>query len=211
MSLGTHPTVGPLIGSILEEEAPFLSNLAFRLGVAQDDIEDIINEAYLDVHRLKPQGEVETLLNDWQPAPENVLKLRSAMLAIFITYLKFKCRNYHRQRSRAAGQTSLEDEAIRRLLPFFEDRNLRRFLLDLGLLNHLDADLLEQGDPVEVEKFFGLLAFKARLNEQERAFVLFRVRNPDARNQDFDPDLKPYQITRIKQSAFGKIGGFLGT
>lgn len=211
MSLGTHPTVGPMIGDILKEEASFLSNLAFRLGVAQDDIEDVINEAYLDVHRLRPQGEVETLLNDWRPTTENVSKLRSALLAIFITYLKFKCRNYHRQRSRAAGKTSLEDESIRRLLPFFEDGGVRRFLLDLGLLNNLDAERLEQGDPTEVEKFFGLLAFKARLNEQERAFVLFRVANPDARDQDFDPDFKPYQITRIKQSAFRKIGGFLAT
>lgn len=211
MRLGYHPTVGPLLGSILKEEATFLGNLAFRLGVAQDDVEDIINEAYLDVYKLAPQGEVAALLTDWQPTPENVLKLRSAILAIFITYLKFKCRNYHRQKSRVAGQTSLEDEAIRRLLPFFEDRNLSRFLLDLGLLNHLDAERLEQEDPFEVEKFFDLLAFRARLNEQERAFVLFRVRNPKARDQDFDPHLKPYTITRIKQSALKKIGGFLKT
>ena len=95
MSLGSHPTVGPLLGSILEEEAPFLRNLVLSRGVQPEDVEDIINEAYLDVYKLRPLDEVAGLLANCVLTPENRKRLRSAMLAIFITYLKFKCREYH--------------------------------------------------------------------------------------------------------------------
>ena len=214
MKLGEHSIIQPVLADILEENATFLHNYVVRHGVEATSAEDLIHEVYLTMCGLEPRGEVETLLRDLESVPlnrrENEDTLRQSLTALFVYYLRLKCLDYlRRRRWQQERLTPLKDETQNEALLVFEDRDLRRFLFDVGLLRHLDVSQLEQGNLFMTLRFWELLADKAGLNERERDFILFRVKHPNARDQDFDPALRPYTISRLKHSALIKIVRFL--
>lgn len=231
MRLGEHPVIEPILARVLEDEIAFLRNLALSRGVAEEDIGDVINEAYLDIHKIEPQGEIEAqlrILEDLPQPEESEGKLRDSLTALFVYYLKLKCLDYHRKRKRRQNRfSSLEHEIERGTLPSLisEDRSLRDFLLDAGLSSRPDVNQLiqglEQGNRFAILRFCALLAEKTGLDERERDFLVFRVERPEARDQDFNsflrtrhPNLnlvlKPYEISRIKSSTLRKLIGFFG-
>ena len=214
MKLGEHSVIQPLLADILERNGMFLRNYVLRHGVEATSAEDIINEAYLTVCGLNPRGEVETLLRGLESSPRDRAEieenLRQPLTALFVYYLRLKCLDYHRQQKWQQDRlTPLNDETEGGAPLPFEDRDLRRFLLDVGLLSELDVGQLESGNLFMTLRFYELLADRSGLDERERDFILFRVKHPKARDQNFDPTLHPSTVSRLKRSALKKIVAFL--
>jgi hypothetical protein len=211
MKLGEHPIILPILAGIIRENAVFLRNYVMRRGVAATAADDLIQEAYLAVYRLEPRGEIQALLRDSatcaqrrQACEESLCRPLTALL---VHYLGLQCLAYQRRQRWQQERLVELTEAVWPALAV-EDRDLRRFLLEVGLLSDLDVGLLEQGDRFTTLKFWRLLAAKAGLDERERDFLLFKVRNPEARERDFSPNVNPSTVTRIKQSALKKIARF---
>jgi hypothetical protein len=132
------------------------------------------------------------------------------LTALFVCYLKFKCCDYHKGKQRQNRFSSLEHEIERGALPLLisEDRNIYHLLLEIGL-SPVDMDHLIKGSEQRrddaLSKFCEFLAEKAGLNRQEHDFLIFRVNNPKAHDQEFNLILEPYEVSRIKQSTLHKI------
>lgn len=215
MKLGEHPILRPILESIFSEKMAFFRNLAASLGVRGEDADDVINDAYVRLHNLDPEGEIKKRLRAVErarvPSPEDLEVIKSDLTALFVHYLKLECLSYHkRQKKQMARNISLEAEMQAGWSPVFKDHGMVRFLLEAGLPAGLNAEMTNQQDPFTIKRVINLMADLIGWNEQERKFVLFRMANPDARNQDFDPLMPAYAISRNKTRAFIKLMRHLG-
>lgn len=211
MMLGSHPVIRPLLENILDDQRSYLRKYALKRGVRQEDADDVIQEAYLAVYHLQPEKDIQALAQHWTPSLPNRVKLSRMLIALFVYYLRLKCRDYLGQAAaNQARYESLDEQVEKGRSPLLDGADLRAVLANAGLSHLIDVDLLEQGDAQTREAFCEVLAAQAGLTAAERDFLLFRAQHPEARDQDFDPLLRPDQITRIKQPAFEKIRILLG-
>lgn len=218
---GEHPDTKALLEDIwLKEEANFRA-VAVRRGVPSYDADDVVFQAYYAVWKLEIVGDIAEHLGLPKKAeppakvvslrPKKKYSLRDRLAALCMLHLKYKCGEYHKRYNRERGRV-VQLDVLRAgdAAPQPTARNIRDAVMTLGPLLGVSFEKLEEGDPEMMDKFIDAVAERAGLTDIEHRLVKFRAHNPDERDQDFDKTLHPYQIARIKKSAFDKIRRLFG-
>lgn len=180
--LEDYPIIRSLLESIYANKINMLRALARKWRVQPPDADAAINEAYLAVRELRALGEIQGLLAEWQETPENLSRLESALSALMVTYLHFKCKDIVRSYA-AVGSTSEHVASAQ------------------ASIAQIDAAATLKRIDVIVE----IIWREGRITERQRAFWQWQRVNPEAKQQEFDPSLSPSEVTRLKQSLYKSI------
>jgi hypothetical protein len=180
-TLGDSPIIQPRLEAIYSSRLAFLCAYARRLGVQENEVMDVVHDAYLSLCRLRSVGEIGELVSAWEPRRENMERLEAALTALLVYYLRLR---------------SLD--------------SVRRGARDLVPLPEQAADP-KQAAPLATIAVAELDAAMARLRkdnevtEEEWAFWRWRRENPDAPDQGFDQAFPAWRIARIKHRLFAKL------
>jgi hypothetical protein len=208
-TLGEYPIISELLEEIYREKMEFFRNYARKYGVPEEDLQVVINDTYLILQKMKAMGKIKELTKIAEArelTPEERARLKKALTALFVYYLRLQCLTYLRGQQPPTVNMDfywLHDEEF--------IANLRLYLLSLCPIIVVDIDKFIAGDLQTIHEFYSKLAKTAGLTDQEFKLLWYLFNNPEEREQDFDPILLPYKIARLKKAAFQKIIEFLSS
>jgi len=189
---GLHRRTRPILAEISAED-PALPGVALRVGLREAEARDAIQNAYLRVF--------------WQDiTPPSIARVPASELhriirALLMVHVRWAARDLLRKRVRENGRTEGQESA-----DLLEDatRDLVIAVIDLGGCAQTDDEVLSrQRGPFEA--FADQLFDLAGLDDEERRLAQYLRDEPGNRNQDFDPRLRPDQVSRLKKRMMEKI------
>src|SRR5437667_281186 len=95
-SLGEHPVTGPILAAAIANR-PFLEALACARGVRQQDVGDVVQDAYVAMFSLQIRGDLQERLGAWASSPPDPGEISRIINALLVVYVKFACGTYIRK------------------------------------------------------------------------------------------------------------------
>jgi DNA-directed RNA polymerase specialized sigma24 family protein len=190
---GTHSSTVQVLANLVTTERMLLRRIAMYIGLNAHEAEDAVQEGYMRMHNLgiRPPSIA------WAPEAE----VRRITRLLLIHNVQFAARDLLRKKIRNNGHISSPECA-----DLVEDatRELVIAVINLGgCAQTADQILSRQAGAFEAfaEKLFEL----AGLDEEEKRLARYLRDNPGGRDQDFDPHLRPDQISRLKRRMMNKV------
>jgi hypothetical protein len=212
--LGDFEVIKTLLARMIYEksEKELLIRLLTRKGIPDEDVDEVININYEALIDLEPRDEIGRMLSLGNDGLDED-RLYASVRALFIHYLtRYSFMAYLKiRKDRHIDPSPVLDDNAGIFPVFNNDHELREFLTGLYPRMTVDIDGFMRNEKRAVEKFYHDLFEGAGLDERERKFALFRLKDPEARQGDFDRTLSDATITRAKQAALDKILKFLMT
>ncbi len=207
--LRDYPGIVEFFKPIYLENRAKWRNWVIGLGVPEEDADDIMQDAYIGMFNWRPKTEKRVGLE--KEAAEGTLS--NALAAIYYVNLRFKCGDHFRKRKKRI-RSSIDDPLVQRQFDGEDRDNNKWRMIEFYMSFHphivVDvAKIVEEGDGEEMLNFYRQLCKKARLDEKEKAFILYMLKKGNNKDMNFDRSLSSAQISKIKKRAFAKLGRYM--